>query len=364
MILQNNNFGGFFAGKRVLVTGHTGFVGKWLCRVLLHAGADVTGFSLDVPEDKSLYESNDNNVKHIQGDIRDKKLIRRIFEEIQPEIVIHLAAQSRKEVSITDPETTIESNFSGTFNILEVSRCCGCVKSFVFASSEKVYKSQNWSWGYREVDELEGLDPFTNSKICCEQLINSYRATFFNEYKSMPLSCVRFGNAIGGGDYTSGKIISDCLIAAKNSTMIEMHDNETVRPYHHVLDTVRGLLLVAQRQYEDKNCQGTYNIGPNSDDCAMTTDLVRLFCSEWGEGLNSKLNIRKAEVDAPKAIRLDCSKIAKSLLWASTWDIKKAIIKLVEFEKAVQAGMTVCEIMDKQILEYYSEIKSPKNPCF
>lgn len=361
---QTNIFGGFFAGKRVLVTGHTGFVGKWLCRVLLHTCADIVGVSLDTPEDKSLYESNDNNVKHIQGDIRDKKLIRRIFEEIQPEIIIHLAAQSRKDVSITDPEITVESNFSGTFNILEASRFCSCVKSFVFASSEKVYKSQNWIWGYREVDEVEGLDPFAICKICCEQLINTYRATYFKDYKSMSLSSVRFGNAIGGGDYTNGKIISDCLIAAKEGTMIEMHDNETVRPYHHVLDTVRGLLLVTQRQYEDNNCQGTYNIGPNSDDCAMTTDLVRLFCSEWGEGLNSKLNIRNAEVDAPKAIRLDCSKIAKSLMWVSTWDIKTTIKKLVEFEKAVQTGKAASDIMDKQILEYYSEIKSPKNPCF
>jgi Nucleoside-diphosphate-sugar epimerases len=361
---RTNCYGGFFQDKRVLVTGHTGFIGKWLSRVLLHVGADVTGLSYDLPESNSMYESNDNKVKQIQGDICDKEFVKRILKEIKPEIVIHLAAQSRKEISLTDPETTFESNVIGTFNVLEASRCYGCVKSFVFASSEKVYKSQNWSWGYREVDELEGLSPFINSKICCEQLIDSYRASFFKEYKSMSLSSVRFGNAIGGGDYTNGKIISDCLIAAKEGTMIEIHDNETVRPYHHVLDTVCGLLLIAQRQYEDKNCQGTYNIGPNPENCAMTTDLVRLFCSEWGEGLNSKLNIRNAEVDAPKAIRLDCSKITKSLMWVSTWNIKTTIKKLVEFEKAVQSGISASKIMDKQIKEYYSEIKSPKNPCF
>lgn len=361
---QSNYFGGFFSGKRVLITGHTGFVGKWLCRVLLHAGADVTGFSVDAPECSSLYAINDNTVKHYQGDIRDKEFVRRIFDEIKPEIVIHLAAQSRKEISLTDPETTFESNVIGTFNVLETSRCYGCVKSFVFASSEKVYKSQNWSWGYREVDELEGLDPFTNSKICCEQMIDSFRATFFKDGKSMSISSARFGNAIGGGDYTSGKIISDCLIAAKDGTMVEMHDNETVRPYHHVLDTARGLLLVAQRQYEEKNYQGTYNIGPNPNDCAMTTDLVRLFCIEWGDGLNSKLNIRNAEIDAPKTIRLDCSKITNTLMWTSTWDIKKTIKRLVEFEKTIQSGRPISEIMDKQIKEYYSEIKSPKNPCF
>ena len=361
---QTNFFGGFFKGKRVLVTGHTGFVGRWLCRVLLHAGADISGFSLDTPEDRLLYEYNDNKARHFQGDIREKKLVKRIFDEINPEIVIHLAAQSRKDASISDPDITFGTNVIGTFNILETSRCTDYVKSLVFASSEKVYKPQNWSWGYREVDELEGSDPFTISKICCEQLIDSYRATFFNDYKSMSLSCVRFGNAIGGGDYTNGKIISDCLIAAKEGTMIEMHDNETVRPYHHVLDTIRGLLIVAQRQYEDKNCQGTYNVGPSPDGCAMTTDFVRLFCIEWGEGINSKLNIRNAEVDAPKAIRLDCSKISNSLLWTATWDVKKTVKKLVEFEKAVQNGNTARGIMDNHIKEYYSEIKSPKNPCF
>ncbi len=345
----------FFKDKKVFLTGHTGFKGTWLSRILILSGAEVTGYSLEPPTNPSIFESTKtaDRMESIIGDIRDGAKLKEAVQNASPDIVLHLAAQPIVRTSYKDPAGTYETNVMGTVNILEAVRATPSVKSFVNITTDKVYKNKEWFWGYREDEELCGYDPYSNSKSCSELVTYSYKNSFFNEKNSPAISTARSGNVIGGGDYASDRIIPDCIRAAEDGKAIILRNPNSTRPYQHVLECLRGYLTLAQKQYEDKSFAGNYNFGPDDESCVTTGELATLFCESWGKGASWK-NI--SEANAPHEanfLKLQCEKAKNVLGWYPKWGIRQAIEKIVEWEKAVQGGINAAEITDKQIKEYF-----------
>lgn len=347
----------FYKNKKIFLTGHTGFKGTWLSRILILAGAEVTGYSLEAPTKPSLFENTKtaSQMTSIIGDIRDGAKLKDAMIKAQPDIVLHLAAQPIVRTSYKDPVGTYESNVMGTVNILEAVRAVPSVKSFVNITTDKVYLNKEWAWGYRENEELCGFDPYSNSKSCSELVTYSYRNSFFAEKDSPAISTARSGNVIGGGDYAVDRIIPDCIRAVEKGEKIILRNPNSTRPYQHVLECLRGYLTLAQRQYEDKAFVGAYNFGPDDESCVTTGQLATMFCENWKEGASWK-NV--SEANAPHEanfLKLDCSKSKTVLGWYPQWSIRTALEKIVEWEKAVQSGVSAAEITDKQIKEYFGE---------
>lgn len=274
--------GNFYKGKRILITGHTGFKGTWMCQVLSELGAQVTGYALQPPTEPSLYELTGmaGRIRSIKGDVRDLEHLLQVFEQTQPEIVIHMAAQPIVRESYVNPVYTYDVNVMGTVNVLECVRKSSSVKSFVNVTTDKVYKNREWEWGYRENEELNGFDPYSNSKSCSELVTESYRNSFFAD-DHVAISTVRAGNVIGGGDFAANRIIPDCMRAVLQGQEIVLRNPQSTRPYQHVLEPVVAYLLIAQKQYEDIRYAGSYNIGPGEESCLTTESLVGEFCRQW-----------------------------------------------------------------------------------
>lgn len=353
----------FYKNKKVFLTGHTGFKGTWLSRILIFAGADVTGYSLEPPTSPSLFVATDtaSQMKSIIGDIRDREKLVDAVKDAKPDIVLHLAAQPIVRTSYKDPVGTYETNVIGTVNVLEGIRHVSSVKSFVNITTDKVYKNKEWFWGYREDEELCGLDPYSNSKSCSELVTHSYKNSFFAETDSPAISAARSGNVIGGGDYATDRIIPDCIRAAEAGKEIILRNPHSTRPYQHVLECLRGYLMLAQKQYEDKSFAGNYNFGPDDESCVTTGELATLFCETWGNGAAWK-NV--SEADAPHEahfLKLDCSKSKSVLGWHPKWGIRQAVEKIVEWEKTVRSGTSAAEITDRQIKEYFGNSLEEKN---
>lgn len=345
----------FYKDKKVFITGHTGFKGTWLSRILILAGADVTGYSLEPPTNPSLFEKTNTalQIKSIIGDIRDGEKLKLAVQNAKPDIVLHLAAQPIVRTSYKDPVGTYESNVMGTVNILEAVRATPSVKSFVNITTDKVYLNKEWAWGYRENEELCGYDPYSNSKSCSELVTYSYRNCFFDEEKSPAISTARSGNVIGGGDYALDRIIPDCIRAVESGKQIILRNPNSTRPYQHVLECLRGYLTLAKAQYDDKKYAGSYNFGPDDESCVTTGQLATLFCENWKGGASWKNESEKNAPHEANFLKLDCSKSKSVLNWYPQWGIKIALQKIVEWEKAVQSGISAAEITDNQIKEYF-----------
>lgn len=340
----------FYKGKKVLVTGHTGFKGSWLCKILTEAGAIVTGYSLAPPTEPNLFTVANigNEMSSVIGDIRDYEALKKCFDMAQPEIVLHLAAQPIVRVSYREPVYTYETNVMGTVNILECIRLSDCVKSFLNVTTDKVYLNNEWCWGYREIDSLDGYDPYSNSKSCSELVTHSYKNSFFSD-GHVAISTARAGNVIGGGDFANDRIIPDCIRAIEKRVPIVVRNPYSTRPYQHVLEPLFAYLLIAKKQYEDINYAGYYNVGPDECDCVTTGDLVSLFCEMWGDEAEW---INQGEENAPHEanfLKLDCSKIKSVLGWIPTWGVEDAIRKTIEWSKVYFENGDVAETMTKQI---------------
>ncbi len=339
----------FYKGKRVFVTGHTGFKGAWLCKILAGAGAVVTGYSLEPPTKPSLYEiaGIDGDVDGVIGDIRDYASLKAAFDQAEPEIVLHLAAQPIVRDSYKDPVYTYETNVMGTVNILECVRQASCVRSFLNVTTDKVYLNKEWTWGYRENEELDGFDPYSNSKSCSELVTHSYKNSFFAD-GHVAISTARAGNVIGGGDFAYDRIIPDCIRAATGGEQIIVRNPFSTRPYQHVLEPLFAYLMIAAKQYEDGKFAGYYNVGPDDRDCFQTGALVDLFVKHWGQGLTW---IDRSDGGPHEAnfLKLDCSKLKATFGWKPRWDLDTAIAKVVEFSKCYLAGGDVRACMDLQI---------------
>ena len=341
----------FYKDKRVFITGHTGFKGSWMCKVLEMAGAKITGYSLKAPTDPSLFEIAEiekGMEKSIIADIRDLDTLKKAMLEAKPEIVIHMAAQPIVRESYKDPVFTYETNVMGTVNILEAVRICPTVKSVVNVTTDKVYRNNEWEWGYREIDALDGFDPYSNSKSCSELVTSSYKKSFFAD-KDIAISTCRAGNVIGGGDFAKDRIIPDCVRAMENKTEIIVRNPYSTRPYQHVLEPVCTYLMLAQKQYEDKSFAGEYNVGPDDQDCVNTGTLVNLFCKYWGEEAKWKNICEENALHEANFLKLDCSKIKSKLNWQSRWHIDDAIEMVVEWSKAYLQEKDISKIMLNQI---------------
>ena len=343
-----------YRGKRVLVTGHTGFKGTWLCKMLVNSGAIVTGYSLEPPTMPNLFSISGlgNKLKSIIADIRDFEKLKAVFDETQPEIVLHLAAQPIVRESYKDPRYTYETNVMGTVNLLECIRQTSCVKSVLNVTTDKVYKNNEWCWGYREDEPLDGFDPYSNSKSCSELVTHSYINSFFSG-RDIAVSTARAGNVIGGGDFANDRIIPDCVRAMKAGEKIGVRNPYSTRPYQHVLEPLAVYLTIAAKQFEDKQYAGFYNVGPDDCDCVTTGHLVDLFCKHWGNGAEW---VNQAEANAPHEanfLKLDCSKIKSVFGWRPRWNIDECMKYTTRFYKAWLAGEDIPKEMDREIKEFW-----------
>ncbi len=346
----------FYKNKKVLVTGHTGFKGTWLCKMLLMAGANVVGYALEPNVESSLFEltSMKSYIKNIYGDICDYEKLKEVFEREKPEIVFHLAAQPLVRESYKNPRETYEVNVMGTVNLLECIRKTDCVKSFLNITTDKVYHNREWIWGYREEDSLDGFDPYSNSKSCSELVTASYQRSFF-AHRQIAISTVRAGNVIGGGDFATDRIIPDCVRAASVKRPIRIRNPHSIRPYQHVIEPLNAYMMIAKEQYKDYSLEGNYNVGPKEEDCVTTGKLVTLFCEKWGD---NQTYICETEKDAPHEanyLRLDCSKIKSVFRWSPRWNIEQAVEMVTIFSKYMLQGKDVSEEMEREIVNYWKE---------
>lgn len=350
----------FYKGKKVFITGHTGFKGSWLCKMLANAGADVTGYSLEPPTEPALFNiaAIDKDIHSIIGDICDLGALKKAFDETQPEIVFHLAAQPIVRESYKNPVNTYETNVMGTVNILECVRLGHTVRSFLNVTTDKVYLNKEWNWGYRENEELDGYDPYSNSKSCSELVTHSYKRSFFinkDGQPIVPISTARAGNVIGGGDFANNRIIPDCIRTVVKKKKIIVRNPFSTRPYQHVLEPLYVYLLIAMKQYEDGKYAGYYNVGPDDVDCFQTGSLVDLFCTKWGEGVKW---ISKNDGGPHEAnfLKLDCSKLKTIFGWKPRWNLNEAMEKIVEWSKCWLDGGDVRKCMDQQIEQFLTNL--------
>lgn len=346
----------FYKDKKILITGHTGFKGTWLCKILLMAGAEITGYALEAPTEPSLFElaGIKEQMNSIYGDIRDLEHLKKVFAETQPEIVIHLAAQPIVRESYKNPVYTYETNVMGTVNVLECVRLTPSVQSFLNVTTDKVYQNNEWDRGYREEDILNGHDPYSNSKSCSELVTDSYKKSFFADGR-VAVSTARAGNVIGGGDFASDRIIPDCIRAVESGKDIIIRNPYSIRPYQHVLEPLFAYLMIVKKQMEDRSYCGNYNVGPDDADCLTTGALVSLFCRKWEERTGRKKDwINQSDGGPHEAnfLKLDCTKLKKTFGWNPKWSTETAVEKIVEWTKVYFEHENVAECMEKQVTEF------------
>ena len=347
----------FFQNKNVLITGHTGFKGTWLARILLNAGANVTGYALEPPTSPSLFELMhlDKEIHSVIGDIRDLSRLKQVFEEVQPEIVLHLAAQPIVRDSYKDPVYTYETNVMGTVNICECVRLNPCVKSFLNVTTDKVYHNREWEWGYRETDPLDGYDPYSNSKSCSELVTHSYKKSFFEDGRCA-ISTSRAGNVIGGGDWAKDRLIPDIVRALHSGEEIVLRNPAAVRPWQHVLEPLGGYLLLgylASVRYDDLS--DAYNFGPNPEDTLTVEQMTALATDIWGIG---KYRVEQ-DLSAPHEaglLKLDISLAKAELEWKPGMNAHKALELTLQWYKTYyQNKESISALTERQIQYFFSK---------
>ncbi len=327
-----------------------------MCNVLKQMGSEIIGYSLDPPTDPNLYSISgiDSDITSIIGDVRDYEHLLNTVQEYSPDIIIHMAAQPLVDVGYSDPRMTYESNVMGTVNILESIRHTDSVKSFLNVTTDKAYCNNEWPWGYRETDELNGYDPYSNSKSCSELVTSSYKKSFFDG--TLAVSTARAGNVIGGGDFTDPRLIPDCVRAALEKKPLILRNPKSTRPYQHVLEPICAYLMIAKEQYEDISKASSYNIGPRDDSCVDNETLVGLFKRFWGDDFEYEIHINPDAPHEANFLKLDCSKIQSVFGWGPIWNVSEAVEKTVEWTKAYQKG-NQNEVMATQINYYLSQLK-------
>lgn len=351
----------FYQNKVVLVTGHTGFKGTWLCKILINLGAKVIGYSLKAPTDPNLFSLSkiENHIVSIIGDIRDYNHLKKVFDKYKPELVFHLAAQPIVRDSYKQPKYTYETNVIGTVNVLECVRLTPSVKSFLNVTTDKVYLNDDEpNHPFKEEEPLDGYDPYSNSKSCSELVTHSYKKSFFQD-DNCAISTARAGNVIGGGDFAKDRIIPDCIRAIEKNETIIVRNPFSTRPYQHVLEPLYVYLNIIEEQYNDPSKQGYYNVGPDDCDCVNTGDLVTKFCNAWGNGAKWVSRHEGGPHEA-SFLKLDNSKIKEKFGWVPRWHIDDCIEKIVDWTKVYFYNKKDIPLeMDREIYSFlnFSEVR-------
>jgi CDP-glucose 4,6-dehydratase len=350
----------FYKGKTVLVTGHTGFKGSWLCTALLESGAQVIGYSLEPPTNPSLFQicGLKDRMVSIIGDIRDFNHLKQVFEKFRPEIVFHLAAQPIVLTGYDCPAYTYEVNVMGTVNILEAIRQTDSVRSFVNVTTDKVYENADLpGHSFSEDEKLDGFDPYSNSKSCSELVTHCYTKSFFNKPDGCTVSTARAGNVIGGGDFSPNRIIPDCIRAVEAGSPIVVRNRMSTRPYQFVLEPLFVYMLIAEKQMIDRRFSGSYNVGPDKSDAITTGKLVNLFCEKWGNGAKSIDGTSKNAPHEASFLSLSNSLLKHTFGWEPVYHIDQALDQTILWTKAFyQEGDKAAQVvMEKQIVDFSQE---------
>lgn len=347
----------FYKNKVVLITGHTGFKGTWLSKILINAGAKVIGYALAPLRAPNLFKLADieKDMVSIIGDIRDYKKLKNVFDFYKPSCVFHLAAQPLVIESYNNPLYTYETNVMGTANVLECVRLTSSVKSFLNVTTDKVYlNNEEYDHAFKEDEPLDGYDPYSNSKSCSELITHSYKKSFFNE-SGCAISTARAGNVLGGGDFSENRIIPDCVRSIEKKEIIKVRNQYSTRPYQHVLEPLYVYLEIVEKQYNDKKYEGYYNVGPDDCDVINTGSLVSLFCSSYGNDLKW-INVNTNEHHEASFLKLDNNKIKNVFNYAPRWHIEKCIDKVVEWTNIyISDKNNIPIIMNEQISEFFEE---------
>jgi CDP-glucose 4,6-dehydratase len=350
---------GFWHGKRVFLTGHTGFKGSWLSIWLMKLGAEVSGYALDPPTNPSLYDiaGLEKRMRSTIGDIRDRESIKKALAVAHPEIVIHMAAQPLVRLSYAEPLLTYETNVMGTANLLEAIRGCESVRSIVIITTDKCYDNKEWPWGYRENESLGGYDPYSSSKACAEIVTAAYRSSFFNpkDYGSkhhVAVATARAGNVIGGGDWAEDRLVPDIVRSIAEGKKVLIRSPYAIRPWQHVLEPLSGYLLLAQRLYEN-GCDyaEAWNFGPYDSDARPVQWIVESLCAAWSGAKGYEID-KNPQPHEATYLKLDCSKAWARLGWHPTWSLQEALGKIVEWNLAHLRGDDMYKMTVAQIAEY------------
>ena len=361
--MQNNTYNNIYNGKRVLVTGHTGFKGGWLSLWLKELGAEVIGYSLDPPTKPSFFEAVDlkNKLIHIIGDVRDENHLLSVFEKHQPEFIFHLAAQSLVRFSYKEPRLTYETNVMGTVNVLEAIRKSKSVRAAVIITSDKCYENKEWIYGYRENDSVGGYDPYSSSKGCAELVVSAYRNSFFNPKDSgkihnIALSSVRAGNVIGGGDWGGDRLISDCVKTLSQNKIINIRNPQATRPWQYVLEPLSGYLLLGSKMYKDGvKYSSAWNFGPNDNDIITVEEIVKSVIKNWGNG-EYKVDTSRQPHEAG-LLKLETSKARIFLGWKPVYEIYETIKRTINWYKYFYNGIEKEKLYKITVKEIWDYIK-------
>ena len=351
----NSSFN-FYRGKRIFITGHTGFIGSWITKCLSMLDVELCGYALDPPSQPNMFEALDlgSETLDIRGDIRNKDLFRKTINDFQPEIVFHLAAQPIVLDSYDNPVETFDTNVTGTVNLLNEVRRVDSVKTIIVMTSDKSYRNNEWVYPYRENDALGGKDPYSASKSCQDIVVNSFRESYFSN-SGVGISSVRAGNVIGGGDWAQHRIIPDLVRGIVNGEKVKIRSPDSVRPWQYVLEPISGMLSLAERMYNDIKFSGAWNFGPAQNTEISVKELVDKFINIWGSGsyeIDEVQNYNEANY-----LQLDISKAKRELSWTPQYNFDVALEETVEWYKEYYRNPA---FMDKktgeQIEEYFSNL--------
>ncbi|MFZ4854815.1 MAG: CDP-glucose 4,6-dehydratase [Desulfuromonadaceae bacterium] len=348
----------FWKGKRVFLTGHTGFKGSWLCLWLSRLGAHVTGYALEPPTKPSLFELAHigKTITSITADVRDLPRLSAEIVAASPDIVIHMAAQPLVRDSYNKPIETYSTNVMGTVNLLEAVRACSTVRAVINVTTDKVYENHEWLWGYRENEPFGGHDPYSNSKACSELVTAAYRSSYFSphnyERHGVAVATARAGNVIGGGDWATDRLIPDIISAILAGKPVQIRNSYAVRPWQHVLEPLSGYLVLAQKLYESgpQFAEG-WNFGPSDDDAKPVEWIVKQMCELFGDGARFEIDGGVHPHEA-HYLKLDCSKARLELGWTPRWDLKRALTSIMDWVTVYSANGDIKECCMKQIREY------------
>lgn len=347
-----------FAGKRVFITGHTGFKGSWLTFLLAEAGAEVMGYAL-APEDTQSHFSLlglDRRIEHLVADVRDADSLASSMAAFRPEFVFHLAAQALVRRSYDAPALTFETNVMGTVNLLEAVRTTESVRSLVCVTSDKCYDNVEWIWGYRENDRLGGRDPYSASKAAAEMAFAAYAGSFFADRRELGTATARAGNVIGGGDWSPDRIVPDCVRATEAGAAIELRHPAATRPWQHVLEPVSGYVLLAARLRENPAAYaGAWNFGPSTSEARTVEEVARSIVGHLGSG-RVALAPQTPNQHEAQLLQLNCDKAHQLLGWHPRWHVEKALAATGEWYRLVRQGQSAEVVTRAQLHEYFPEL--------